>query len=312
MGLLNQLDGLGNNIQNALQGGATLLDKAVNSQTFKPQDFQKDGFIVPPIPNTDGTGLPSSKIPSQLQGTLKRNIVHWFVPEVGVINMYINPQSINYNLKKLINADRTKGGYVVQYWGEEFTTLALRGHTGSAGVEGLNVLYEIYRAEQYLYDPIALTMAANNSITGLGDLIDSALGNLGGQSGQVAGGVLGGLLGLDPVSQNILPRNIPSLAAMATSVEMYWSGWALRGYFTSFSFTENAERIGLFDYDINFTVTQRRGYRTNSFGWQHSAISGPSDHQTIPYTFTGLQQNVNNIPVNSTVATSNRGPFTQG
>lgn len=289
MSLLNGKGDIGTNLTNAL----TNVSQSLNSN-FSPQDFEKDGFIVPPIPSADGTGLPSSKIPNQLRASAKRNLAHWFVPEVGIINMYVNPQSINYNFKKLITPERTKGGFVVQYWGEELSTLALRGHTGSSGVEGLNVLYEIYRAEQYLFDPIALTMAADNSITGLGDIIDSALGNLGGFAGAI-GSATGGLLGLDPSSQNVLPRNVPSLAAMAMGVELYWSGWVFRGYFTSFSFTESAERLGLFEYDIGFTVTQRRGYRTNYMPWHKSAVSGPSNSGLggPPLTFNGLAPTAN-------------------
>lgn len=274
-------------LANALTGGVNAL---VNGQT---KAFQQDGFIVPPIPSADGNGLPSSKIPSLQLAVPRRNIGHWFVPEVGVINMYINPQSINYGLKKVINTERTKGGYNIQYWGEELTTLNINGHTGSSGVEGLNVLYEIYRAEQYLFDPLALTMAADNSITGLNSVVDSALGNLGGFASSLASSTLG-VLGLDPASQNILPQNVPSLASMALGMEFYYSGWVFRGFFTSFTFDESADKLGLFTYQIGFTVTQRRGYRTNNFAFQRSANSGPSNSDAIPLSFKDLQ-NTNNF-----------------
>lgn len=305
MALLNGQGSSGTNILNALTSGQDQLNK-VNGN----QDFQTDGFQVSPIPNADGEGLPSSKLISQLPASAKRNIVRWFVPEVGVINMYINPQSINYNLKKLISPERTKGGYIVQYWGEELTTLMIRGNTGSSGVEGLNVLEEIYRAEQYMFDPIALTMAADNSITGLNDTIDSAMGNLGGISGILSAGT-NGVLGLDPVSQNILPRNVPSLASMALGIEMYWSGWVFRGFFTSFSFTESAERLGLYEYDINFTVTQRRGYRRNYMPWHRSAISGPSNNSEggVPLTFGRSASKEFSVPPNNVV--SGNGPFSK-
>lgn len=306
MSLLNNQASLGTSITNALTGGSSPIDNALGRQSYTPQDFQRDGFIVPPIPNADGNGLPSSKVSSQRRGHSKRNMVHWFVPEVGVINMYINPQSIAYNYKKLINSERTKGGYVVQYWGEEFATLNIRGNTGSSGINGLNVLYEIYRAEQYMFDSIALTMAADNSVAGLSDLIDSALGNIGGLSGSVASAT-GGLLGISPSGQSILPRSTPSLAAMALGVEMYWSGWVHRGYFTSFSFTESAERIGLFEYDIGFTVTQRRGYRINNQGWQHSAIDGPSDWKTNPLSISGTDTSSNHT--SSAPGLSGKNPF---
>jgi hypothetical protein len=75
---------------------------------------------------------------------------------------------------------------------------------------------------------------------------------------------------------------------LALGIEMYYSGWVFRGYFESMSVTESAERIGMFDYDIAFTVTQRRGYRTNFMPWHQSAIDGPSDWKTIPHSFSDL------------------------
>ncbi len=106
-----------------------------------------------------------------------------------------------------------------------------------------------------------------------------------------------GVLSLNPLSQSITPTNIPSLASIALGVEMYYTGWVFHGFFTSFSFRESSERLGLFDYNIGFTVTQRRGYRTNSLPWQRSAISGPSNNSEggtplsfAGYSFTGATQ----------------------
>lgn len=251
------------------------------------RSFEEDGFTVPPMSSASGDGLPSSKVKAQQKATTHRHIVHWFIPEVGIINMYINPQSIQYNFKKLITPERTKGGYVIQYWGEELATLNLRGHTGSSGVEGLNVLYEIYRAEQFNFDPIALTMASDSLVSGLGDTIDSLGKGISGLGGDIFSGVAGGILGTDPKTQSLLPRNPPTLAAMAFGVEMYYNGKVYRGFFTSMSYTESVDKLGLFDYDIQFTVTQQRGYRTNSYGWQRSANFGPSNNSEggVPLSF---------------------------
>jgi hypothetical protein len=270
MGLLNDLSSVAGGVADTLQ---TVQDVT--------------GFTVPPIPGADGNGLPSQKVPSQRAGTTTRNLAHWFVPEVGIVPMFINPRQIRYNNKKLITKQRTKGGWVAQYWGEELTTLNIDGTTGTSGIEGINVLYEIYRAEQYLFDPIALTMAADSSVSGLNDLIDQAAGNLGGLGSSVLNAT-SGLLGLDPTSQNILPRDIPSLSAQALGVELYYSGWVFRGWFDNFDFTESADKLGMFDYNFAFVVTQRRGYRLNYLGWHHSAISGPSDWKGVPLSFGGL------------------------
>ena len=142
-------------------------------------------FVPQSISNSSQTGLPSNQVPNNRSGIPTRNIINWFVPEVGIVNMYINPQNITYSSSKIIDKQLTKGGFIIQYWGEQLTTLRISGHTGSSGIEGINVLYEIYRAEQYMFDPLALSMAANNSIAGLNSAVDAALGNLGGLNNSV-------------------------------------------------------------------------------------------------------------------------------
>jgi len=266
-------------ISNAISGVSSLDRYTLESQNAS----SNSGFSAPPVPSADNNGLPSSNVPYNIRNfSQQRNMVHFFVPEVGTVSMYINPQSINYSFEKVISQERTKGGYSLQYWGETLPTIRLSGHTGSSGVEGINVLYEVYRSEQYVFDSIGLTIASNNSVSGLSDLSTNLLGN-------TVGSLTNGLFDLNPISQSILPRNIPTLASMAFTVEMYYSGWVFRGYFKSFGFNESADRLGIFNYDIDFVVTQRRGYRTNSLPWQHSATSGPSNNGQggIPYTFDG-------------------------
>src|ERR1017187_2631579 len=158
------LNSIGN--ANTLQGGSSL-----------DQAFTNANNLAPPIggpynSSASPNALPSGQIQSQQFGKLTRNIMHWFVPQVGVVSMYINPQRVQSSMKKIINRQRTKGGYIIQYWGEELTTIQLSGHTGSSGFEGLNVLQEIYRSEQLLFDPIAQSLATSNSAYGIGDLVD--------------------------------------------------------------------------------------------------------------------------------------------
>lgn len=265
----------------------TALETALTGNNNSARNFEQEGFIVPPIPTPSGEGLPSSKTKSQQHAKVRRHIIHWFVPEVGIINMYINPQSIDYNFKKLITPERTKGGYVIQYWGEELPTLNLRGITGSSGVEGLNVLYEIYRAEQINFDPIGLTIASDSMVSGLADSISSIGSATHGIGNDAFSSISNGILGLNPLTQSILPRNPPTLGSLAFGVEMYYNGWVFRGFFTSMSWTESVDKMGMFDYSLQFTVTQRRGYRTNSFAHQRSATSGPSNNIEggIPLSF---------------------------
>lgn len=216
-----------------------------------------------------------------------RQMMHWLVPEGPIVQMYINPQSIYINEKKLTNSTRTKGGYVVQYWGEEFTSVVINGTTGSSGIEGINVLRDIYRNEQLQFDPFALAIAAqyvqnqNNTTTA--------------NSGSDVSAVFGALLGAAEATQPAAITNPPTLASLATGIELYWSGEVFRGYFTSFSVEESAERLGLFNYVINFTVTQRRGIRLNFLPHHRSPNFGPSNSNPEfgrPYSFGQIDDSI--------------------
>lgn len=247
--------------------------------------FKSDGFLLPATFSADGTGLPSSKVGTYRESQMKRNTITWFVPEFGVVRMYVNPSAISYAYKKLITKDRTKGGYTLQYWGEDLDNLNISGTTGGAGIEGINVLYEIYRAEQYALDATGLTLAANNASTSLSNIFSEIGGEAGGSAGSVAGSVLGGLLTGDSPNTNLVAQNIPSLAQLAFTVEMYYNGCVYRGFFENMTVNERADNF-LLEYQISFVVTQKRGYRLNYFPWARSATNGPSQY-TSPYSFSG-------------------------
>lgn len=241
--------------------------------------IDSNGFTVKNSSGSDGNNLPQSKIKPNRNprpNLTRRDIIKWFIPEVGVVNMYINPESINYNYKKQINSERTKGGFIIQYWGEELPTLNIRGTTGSSGIEGLNVLYQIYRSEQYTFDPVALTMASDPTISGLGDMVNSVGQLIGSTSGGILSSFANGIAGLNPLTQSLMPTNPPTLAALALGIELYYSGITYRGFFNNMDVTESAGKMGMLDYAINFTVLQTRGYRLNQFAFQRDPMSGPS------------------------------------
>jgi hypothetical protein len=244
--------------------------------------FKSDGFLLPATYNADGNGLPYNKVPSDKPGQLKRNIVTWFVPQFGIVRMFVNPSSISYQHKKLITKDRTKGGYTLQYWGEDLTTINISGTTGSSGIEGINVLYEMYRAEQYAFDATGLTLAANNFNNDLShNILNGAASLFGGSATTQAGvsGLLGGILGVDSPNNTLSAKNIPSLAQLAFTVEMYYGGWVYRGFFENMTINERADNF-LIEYQMTFMATQRRGYRSNYFPWTRSAKDGPSQYTT--------------------------------
>lgn len=290
---LNDLTNVVNQAQQAINNNTTPLNQT------QQQQFKSDGFLLPATFSADGTGLPFNKVPSNKASQMKRNIMTWFIPEFGIVRMYVNPSRIQYTHKKLINKDKTKGGFTLQYWGEELDVLNISGTTGSSGIEGINVLYEIYRAEQYAFDGVGLTLAANNAsadiannlVNGLGGALGGAINGLfgGDPSSPTAAaggaGLLGGILGLDSPNNTLSAKNIPSLAQLAFTVEMYYNGWAYRGFFENMNVTESADNF-LMQYDMNFVVTQRRGYRVNYFPWTRSAKDGPSQY-TTPNAFSG-------------------------
>lgn len=286
-------------------GGST----AAASMNASDPNTQYGGFSANSMPTSQGSGLPFTSITPEVSGQITRNIITWFVPQFGTVSMFINPQMITYNNKKAISKDRTKGGFALQYWGENLTTIKITGNTGSSGIEGINMLYEIYRAEQLSFDSVGLALAGNNAAADLSNNlsvgIGGALGQTIGGSNLIApssGGILGGILGMDSPNAMLSPRNIPSLATMAFSVEMYYNGWVYRGFFEDMNVTESADDF-LLKYDINFTVTQRRGYRTNYFPWQKSPASGPSNY-TTPNSFNGTTatQQVQAAPTTSLVS----------
>lgn len=252
------------------------------------------GFGAPVLPAQNGNSTRQAQIPNERAGIYNRNMMRWFVPETGIVEMFINPQNITYQLKKDLSEQRTKGGYVVQYWGEALTNLSIRGTTGSSGIEGINVLEDIYRAEQIAYDPYALALASqrdrevNDQFSVFGS---SDLGGLLNDAGNTFTNLVGNAI---ETGSSALTRQQPTLASLAFSVELYWSGWVFRGFFTDFTVEESAEKIGLFDYTMNFRVTQRRGLRLNFFPWHRSAVNGPSDSDPsfgVPYSYVDEGRN---------------------
>ena len=308
----NLLDSLQNN-SNSISNRSTTI---VNPNTGKPinpnatgapvdltrqqtnPDTSSNGFKPNPIPAADSNGLPSNKVSSERSAKNVRNIMHWFIPEFGIVKMYVNPEQVSYNHKKNIYKDNTKGGFVLQYWGEELSTLNLSGTTGSSGIEGINVLYEAYRAEQYAFDTVGVSLAANNAqfgaaqqmIQGLSNAVGNTISN--GQNtllSNLGNNATSAAFGQDFINNNLAPRNIPTLASLAFGVELYYSGWVFRGYFENMTITEAANNF-LLQYNINFVITQRRGYRLNYLPFHKSAIDGPSNHDAVPNTFYKLGQ----------------------
>lgn len=238
------------------------------------------------IPATSGLGTRQSKIQNERIAQTTRKIMHWLIPEGPIVQMYINPQQVRYGYKKAITHDRTKGGFSVQYWGEELIQIAIDGTTGTSGIEGINVLNDVYRNEQLAFEPYALYLAQQYKENSFAGDIFGIGSDLFSGEGFVAA-LLGGAE--SPVPQSA-PQG-PSLGELAVKIELYWSGEVYRGFFTDFNVTESAQNLGMFDYNINFLATQKRGMRQNFLGWHRSAVSGPSNSDPTfgpPHSFKDL------------------------
>ncbi len=223
-----------------------------------------------------------------------RRLIRWRVPGKGFLEMYINPQSLQIQERKIIKKNRTKGGYVVQYWGEELPTITISGNTASSGIEGINILRDIYRAEQNAFSQIARSMADSLgafSASNVGGLIGS-MANGSGEAGRIAGNLAGSAIGA-MFGGGSSPL-YPTLGSLAIGIEMFYQGWVFKGYFESFSVTESvAIGPGIFEYNMVFIVTDRRGIRTNFMDWHRSptnTINGKddfnkSDPSSVPPNF---------------------------
>ena len=94
-----------------------------------------------------------------------RTLIVWEIAAVGspaFVEMYVNPTSIATSDQKLLSTQKTKGGYVLQYWGEALTEITIQGKTGAGGVEALNVIRDIYRGEQIALQKILQSRGASS------------------------------------------------------------------------------------------------------------------------------------------------------
>jgi hypothetical protein len=204
------------------------------------------------------------------QGISNRDqqVMTWRLPNGAGVQMFVNPQNFEVRDNKQITYTKTKGGYVVQYWGQNLTQLNLRGTTGSSGITGINVLNDIYNAENRAFDLVA----AQQTNALVQQLSDSSLGSTG--FGDVVSQVA------NKVNQsNFILR--PSLASLATSIVLFYQGVSYRGFFTEFTVTESADRLGLFDYNMTFMSTQKSGVRRNVFAWQKEAAATDAAGQLL-------------------------------
>lgn len=194
-------------------------------------------------------------------------VMTWQLPNGMAIQMYINPQNFVVRESKQITETRTKGGFVIQYWGENLTQLTISGTTGSSGIRGINVLRDIYRSENRAFDLVAQQQLreverVQQNLDTNSD-INRTLKNI----------------STDLQNRNFLLR--PSLAALAVNVLLFYQGVQYKGFFKEFTVTESVANLGLFDYSMSFTATETRGQRKNFMSWHKEPLADNLEGQLI-------------------------------
>lgn len=209
---------------------------------------------------TEVYDIPNMRLASGITNRDKQ-IMTWLLPNSTTVQMYINPESFVISETKQIQPIRTKGGFVVQYWGDNLTRLTLQGTTGSAGVKGINILRDIYHAENRAFEVIAASQT-NQLIEELHKqkLSDVNIGQ------QV----------IPAISKTLREKNFllrPSLASLAVGITLFYQGIQYRGFFNTMTVTEDINRLGLFTYNIEFMATDIFGRRNNFMPWHREAIA---------------------------------------
>jgi hypothetical protein len=198
-----------------------------------------------------------------------KQIMTWMLANGSTIQMYINPENLTIAESKQINQTRTKGGFIIQYWGDNLTKLTLTGTTGSSGVKGINILRDIYHSENRLFESV------------VGNQTNSLLNAL--SSGNMKDADIGRSL-VPYVAEQLRNQSFilrPSLASLALGITLFYQGIEYRGFFTSMNVVEDVNRLGLFSYTIEFMATEIHGKRKNFMSWHREPIADDPEGQMM-------------------------------
>lgn len=235
----------------------------VLSKSDAEQMIQAAGEVVAAT-----SDYPNMRLPSGVNNR-RQQIMTWRIPNGTLIQMYINPQSFQVAENKQITTTKTKGGFVIQYWGDNLTKLSIQGTTGSSGVKGIQVLRDIYHSENRAFELIAASQA--NELSNTSNYTPALTGNF-------------NVNLLDSTAKTLRERNFiirPTLGSLAVGVSLFYQGAQYKGFFSDFVMTESVEKLGLFDYNISFVATEIRGRRENFMAWHREPIADDAEGQLL-------------------------------
>jgi hypothetical protein len=176
----------------------------------------------------------------------------WELYDGTMIEMYVNPQQFSITANKKVSYNRTKGGFLVQYWGDDLLTININGTTGSSGIEGIELLYDLYQSE--LLSPKRL----------------DELRGVSSGSGYLASipGVNPGRNPSDPSELRRVRRT--DLVTRATQVVLWYGSKRYYGFFTAFTIQEAAANPGEYTYTLAYVVWKTVGRDVNYMPWHRT------------------------------------------
>lgn len=187
-----------------------------------------------------------------------RQPMTWELYDGTMIEMYVNPQNVTLQANKKINYNRTKGGFVVQYWGDDLLTINLNGTTGSSGIEGIELLYDVYQSE--LLPPSRL-----NELRGIGYMASVPGVNPGGHD-----------------EDELRRVRRTDLVTRATQVVLWYGSKRYYGFFTAFSIQEAAANPGEYTYSLTYMVWKTVGRDVNYMPWHRSPKPMATGNSGVP------------------------------
>lgn len=145
------------------------------------------------------------------------------------LTMLINPANLDLSYTQLVTENRTLGGFIQEYWGEQLTSLSATGRTAMFYNEGGITNSDTRESESYQNFIRLVNIYKNN--------------------------------GKDYYSERLtLAKNInPDRIIAFGTVVMTYMEKQYQGYFESFNIKEMAEKPFNLEYDFTFKVTKTVG-----------------------------------------------------
>jgi len=218
---------------------------------------------LPPIPDYafPDTGKSPEELRKESEDRVKntpitrpkwsRQTMVWELYDGTMIEMYINPQNISVQANKKVNHSRTKGGFLVQYWGDELLNISINGTTGSSGIEGIELLYDLYQSELLPPDRLDKLRDIAKNYTDKPSGVNPGADN----------------------DQNMLSNVRRSdLVSRATQVVLWYGSKRYYGFFTTFNYQELATAPGEYTYNLTYMVWKTVGRDVNYMPWHRHPI----------------------------------------